>query len=1523
MRIKRILSMLVIMAMVLSLVTVPTVAEGEASADEVASDNGGSTTITTALDFTNNETVAKGSGYTWDSESKTLTLDGLNLSVSDGSEKAVIVPAGTKIVLAADSENTIVTSKTKSNGICALGNLTIESADKDNKGTLNITVPNHGIKILGDEGVTQANFAFSDILLNIFAKKGILMNANALATRSLTLTGVTYNHKYDSAGENVSMLELWPASGSAALTVKDSTVSGTGEILVKDSGNGGVLEAAIDNSTVNVTRGVLVLGGNSCTMNVTNNSTLTVEQDLMVGSDTESAKLNVTDSTLITGSRGGENNVSLEIGNDSTSEVEVNIANSQISCINGDAGDLSVNPKDGGTKVVNISNSTFLLAGNKSINTAYEVVEISLSDNKVLEVLHSGANLTTDAEGNKKLALTDGATISLNGETYTVVGEADVTLNPTEGELTIPQGTILKYGDEEFTLEEDFGVTPDEMLPTPGKTITISTKDELLEFAAAVNGGKTYEGKTVELGADIDLSGETWNGIGVYNAAAVGTPFSGTFDGKGYKIENVTFAAKEYTGFFNQLYKATVKDLTVEVNGFVEGAEGSCGGAAIAGHAISSTIDNCVAEGKIEGTHNVAGIVVRAEGSTIKNCTNKANLSNSYSKLGGIVNLTQYNAIDTANKATVIDGCINEGTITSTANGSNGVGGIIGWIGYGIDPNNGEICVTIKNCENKGSVTGTDAAVLGQIVGCPNSYWNIPDGNKGRTDILAIGTENTGAFNYATVENGVATYTNTLEAGKTYLVTAKGAKPVIKLAVGEAITFDTTLSDIDGSGITTDGEIIKTTNGNLITYSGPAPAISNSAAVNPEHTFGSVIFGEVVSNVRIKSLVIELYSEDTKLATTTLNNVRNELEDYEWYYASWHTLIQGTVDEYWTTVWEGENPIVNVVPTHIITYVNGEDMGEYPVQYNYDGGTIVCDWKDMPGVKPVPVAQIGDTKYGTLQEAIDAAGAGQTVTLLNDVTINAVDGQPSTHAWVKSDDNVIIDLNGKTVTGAFYIKGTATIKNGTILNNDCVSGIESEGDLTLENMTITSNRHAVRISGGTAVIKSGIYTTTADSSTSGYALNVKSSGSTVTVDGGEFYGGTTSSVTGKSAVTVQTNVDKLIINGGKFCSGATTGTAYSVENYSELSVINGGEFTGALVNGFKNIYGGTFEIAPPEKEVAEGYEITENADGTYGVEEAPKNYVAEVNGTQYESFDEAWKTAVKNGGTQTITLLADAEFTNSNYETNGTLNLTIDLAGNDLTLKKSLPVAGSLYGGNTMTITDTSDAEGNVIFDGDTYIEFFNDYADTLILNGGNYVKKSGKKAIVLDKTYGTVNQTVQINGGTYNEVSTSVIDAKMASDNVTKADEVEVTAPEGYEWNSEGKLQEKEEEPEQKLDTLLGVISYVENGMPELMLFAGIDSLNYDKVGFEIVAGEIKVEYTTETVYRSIKANYQGAPKIFTPKDFSQNANYIFAEKVAFPVAYAGTDIHIRPFAVIDGIDGEECYIYGNKYKFTLENVE
>ena len=128
------------------------------------------------------------------------------------------------------------------------------------------------------------------------------------------------------------------------------------------------------------------------------------------------------------------------------------------------------------------------------------------------------------------------------------------------------------------------------------------------------------------------------------------------------------------------------------------------------------------------------------------------------------------------------------------------------------------------------------------------------------------------------------------------------------------------------------------------------------------------------------------------------------------------------------------------------------------------------------------VAEVGTTKYETLQAAIAAAQDGQTVTLLADVEQNT---------QLAINKSITLGLNGKTIKNTVDIWGDTanailsitngakvTITgNGTIdaKENDCYTINVAKGDLTIENGTFYGNVSVVQVEEGTLSVKGGTF----------------------------------------------------------------------------------------------------------------------------------------------------------------------------------------------------------------------------------------------------------------------------------------------------------------------------------------------------------------------------------------------------------------------------------------------------------------
>ena len=251
---------------------------------------------------------------------------------------------------------------------------------------------------------------------------------------------------------------------------------------------------------------------------------------------------------------------------------------------------------------------------------------------------------------------------------------------------------------------------------------SITTVDELLQFAKAVDNGE-YDDKTdtvVSLDADLDLTGVAWTPIGSVFAAdgTLQHYFSGKFYGNGHTISNLDFSENygktEYPsfGFFSEVYGAEISGLTIQGKldvsnsgyvffGTVAGAAvdskiSDCasdvsftdtniyinGTAALCGYAINSTIEHCQNKGNFSITTDttslkMGGIVGLAQNSTVQYCANTGDMTSWTPCTGGIVGQLFQNS--------KIINCYSTGKMVPLGIGNTDFGGIAGIVGAGTE----------------------------------------------------------------------------------------------------------------------------------------------------------------------------------------------------------------------------------------------------------------------------------------------------------------------------------------------------------------------------------------------------------------------------------------------------------------------------------------------------------------------------------------------------------------------------------------------------------------------------------------------------------------------------------------------------------------------------------------------------------------------------------------------------------------------------------------------------------------------
>ena len=256
-----------------------------------------------------------------------------------------------------------------------------------------------------------------------------------------------------------------------------------------------------------------------------------------------------------------------------------------------------------------------------------------------------------------------------------------------------------------------------------------------------------------------------------------------------------------------------------------------------------------------------------------------------------------------------------------------------------------------------------------------------------------------------------------------------------------------------------------------------------------------------------------------------------------------------------------------------------------PAKYCAEGFIPTANADGSYGVKAgAYVAQIGDVKYETLQEAIDAVKANETIYVLGNIDLGT--DELSTYDVKTTVKNVTIDLGGYTVTSAgkytVYLKVNGwTIQNGTIQNTNAsttygtlyVGG--SSNSTTLKNLTVESKTNGVQfaIASSKNGIKASITVEDGTKISGNYGVYMKGQPKPwrdtrdgqeiLNVNGGEITG-TTAAIAVFGAGKGNTKAGVIVnINGGKVYSDsyAIAGNGSSVLENTTINISGGKVFS--------------------------------------------------------------------------------------------------------------------------------------------------------------------------------------------------------------------------------------------------------------------------------------------------------------------------------------------------------------------------
>ena len=289
----------------------------------------------------------------------------------------------------------------------------------------------------------------------------------------------------------------------------------------------------------------------------------------------------------------------------------------------------------------------------------------------------------------------------------------------------------------EGTSVDKWDGTADTSWYTDHKTDTeyhFTTAEQLAGLAQLVNdktASVSFEGKTIYLDNDLDLSGSQWAPIG--NGSNHERYFAGTFDGRYHKIMNLYHHSTGDELIRNGLFGVvsdggTLKNLLV-TDANIGSNDGSLLAGILADWVNGGTVENCYTSGKIEnnvGDKMVGGLIGQCTGSTqVKGCGSDATVISTESDedhvdtVGGLIGQWE----NSADSSSITD-CWFGGSV-SCNNVYSAVGGILGANFENFSGNKPGVIiknciVATKNitCAEPGNITWITAVVKTHVTDC-------------------------------------------------------------------------------------------------------------------------------------------------------------------------------------------------------------------------------------------------------------------------------------------------------------------------------------------------------------------------------------------------------------------------------------------------------------------------------------------------------------------------------------------------------------------------------------------------------------------------------------------------------------------------------------------------------------------------------------------------------------------------------------------------------------------------------------
>ena len=393
------------------------------------------------------------------------------------------------------------------------------------------------------------------------------------------------------------------------------------------------------------------------------------------------------------------------------------------------------------------------------------------------------------------------------------------------------------------------------------------------------------------------------------------------------------------------------------------------------------------------------------------------------------------------------------------------------------------------------------------------------------------------------------------------------------------------------------------------------------------------------------------------------------------------------------------------------------------------------------------VAQIDNTTYNTLSDAIAAAENGKTITLLSNTSGQVV---------IPTDKDITLDLNGNTIThtgtgatvynlGKLTIRDSSNDKSGKIISTGNVGvGVGHNSTTTIEYATIEAVEGAVitgYATGATITIEDGVFSASDNAVIAGNGNNtdnnatVRVNPNKINILGGTFTGNIQTSgyiacgiyapwkdiitVSGgnfivNNGIGIVARAGQVTVTGGSFTCNGTAKGKVGDKNFdmeaAQSVYFDASDPAYPAYNpetDYIKLLGGTFS-SDVTSYVAENYTCIQNND-KYTVKALNEVAVAKIGDILYPTLAKAIEAVPNNGeSATTVTLIKDST---EDVTIPANKKVALELNGKKLTNVSSNTITNN----GTLTIT----GEGTV--DNVTHAKAAIYNKGTVTLNGGTY----------------------------------------------------------------------------------------------------------------------------------------------------------------------------------------------------------